>query len=255
MAGGERQPRLQQDGQFDQARGAAVAGAERMDPDQMEMGEDRLQDGERMFVAGRKVEIVQNAAKARQQSLRLPPVRTATGADGHVRLPHPAGRDVILDVQAAQHRLVHPLDAFDGEGNAAAGLQFVDQPAAGGDDVVDLAGEIPAGRRQSQRAVDDAAGLLFGQRVALDGRRRESALREIEPVQLLGDRRVERRAGDVPAHGSGFAQRQPVGMLQAPKVEGKGQPWMRPRVCPAFRRLCCHRLTPHKYLLSLHFRK
>ena len=252
MAGGLRQPRLRQDGELDQPRRAPVAVAERMYPDQIEMGEDRLEDRERMAVVRRQVETVEDFAQPRQQVFGVLPARAAIGVDGHVRGPDAAGRHMVLHFEAVQDHAVQPLDELDGQGDAAVPVQLADQQVASRDDVVDFLPEIALRRRQRQLAVDQAAHLVFGQGVALDGGRRQDALGQIEPVQVVGDRGVERRAGDVLDPGDGFAEGQPVGMFQPPEIEGKGQPRMRPLVWTARCRLRCHLSCPHNLLPYIH---
>ena len=235
-----RQARLQQDRQFDQARGAAVAVAERVYPRQMDMREDRLEYRERMAVCLRRREVRQRRAQAIQQIRRVAPAGAAVGAHRNVGRPHPARNDVVLRLQPAQDDAVHARDGLGGERNPVRAGQLACELAIGGGDVVDFPPQIFPGRRQLQRALDARAGLCLRQGVALDGGRCQRALREIQLVDGLGDLRMQRRGGDAFAHRRACAERQPVGVFEPARVEGEVDPPMRPLVLPARRRAPCH---------------
>ena len=243
VAGGLRQAGFEQDGQLQQTPGAPVAVPERMDPHEVDVREDRLDDGERGGLDVRRREIVKHRAQALQQELGVAPLRAAVATDDHVARAHAAGRHAVVHVQPVQHAGVHPFDVLDREVDAPFLLQLVAQLLAGGNNVVEFALEVLAGRRQLEQAGQGRPRFVLRERVPLDGGSGKCAFGKVERVDVVGDLRRQRRVGDLPALGDRFTQRKPVRVLQPAQIEVEREPRMRPLVWP----LLCHASCPRSH--------
>ena len=66
--------------------------------------------------------------------------------------------------------------------------------------------------------------LVFGERVALDGRRREDALGEEQLIEVLVQGRLERDARQVLALGDGLPKKEPQVRGGTTQIQPEGEP-------------------------------
>ena len=155
--------------------------------------------------------------------------RVASHADGV--LAHLTGYDSRFERQVVQDRAIEVGDDVGAQATEAARLVGPDLIHRA-DDVVDLAREILRRGWQLQPALEVREHFLFGEGVAFDRRGGEHAFGQEDLIEVLVLGRLQRHSRDVLTLRLGFAEKQPKLRRGWTEIDPKGDPRMRPLVCP-----------------------
>ncbi len=232
---------LDQDGELDKAREAAVAVAERVDPGEVKMREGRSKEGAvepgdrvRVIVRWAKLVAVDPVAQQFDQEVAVLGGCPSVAAHDRAVRADSSGDDSFGELGPFEDLAVEPFEQFRREHQALAfedeaSCQFVESA----DDVVGLLLQELLAWGHLEVPSHGTRDLLLGQRVALDCRRRPSPLRDRSLVQLGGELGLERRARDMHALGLGRAHMKPECGLEGADRRAEVDPRVRFQELPS----------------------